>query len=222
MEPDRQIVLIGTGSQFWFELAWNTAQALRDVSGELCQILLVTDQLITVAERRTAALVLGVRFVLVPPGDRWISRWLKTRLNLLCSGSHCLYLDADILPIGSITPIWELLEQGDLYLATSQAAPTVGESRHTSGHEKALTLQKVSPNYPQYNGGVIAWRNTPRTDRIFTAWGREWELFKQQDQLALVRALNSLGAIVGHLPQEFNWNLHYGINPDARLVHTFY
>jgi len=44
-----------------------------------------------------------------------------------------------------------------------------------------------------YNSGVILWRKTEATDRLFETWRREWSRFSNLDQMALSRALKTAG-----------------------------
>ncbi|NJN49062.1 MAG: glycosyltransferase family 77 protein [Alkalinema sp. RL_2_19] len=56
----------------------------------------------------------------------------------------------------------------------------------------------------QFNSGLILWRNTPTTSQLFEQWHQEWQKFRCQDQLALVRAIHQTQPPIVKLPSIYN------------------
>jgi Nucleotide-diphospho-sugar transferase len=133
----------------------------------------------------------------------FLSRAIKTQLARFSPYAETLFLDADILPIKPIGTLWDYLDQGDLAMV-SDRNPTVAECDHIAQLEKDYTLQLVPSHTPHFNSGVMLWRDTPATQDLFQQWHREWQQFQKQDQLALVRALQTASITVLQLPITYN------------------
>lgn len=136
-----------------------------------------------------------------------------------------LYLDADTVVISSdIQFYFQLLESGWEFVICKDVdhADTLHNFRR-SYHFKELeeTLAEVSTLHVlQLNGGVWAFRRTPRVETFFAAWLSEWEHHAQKDQGALLRALYRCPLKVYILGNEWNYFPKYtrqSIKPAALL-----
>jgi hypothetical protein len=122
-----------------------------------------------------------------------------------------LFLDADMLPIGPIDGVWAELRHADI--CASLDAPRV---QHFINHY--LEQDEEPPLWPEldvmreaglvdrpfHNSGLLLFRRTPETARVFAAWHEEWRRFGGRDQCALVRAVARTGARVHTLPACWN------------------
>jgi hypothetical protein len=214
----RGVVYCAVHSRLYFEAAIISAFALRQLEPQL-PIVLVTDQE-EVDAQALAAFGIAVKFVEFPQMWRsapaqstgqspegFESRLVKTSLPDFTEFEETLYLDADVLPILPFSEIWQFLEQGELALKLD-VHPQIGQCDHVDEIEKTYTLQRCSANTPHYNGGVILWNRTPQTTALFQAWKQEWMVFKQHDQLALVRSLQTQQMEVVQLPEIYNFPAH--------------
>lgn len=136
----------------------------------------------------------GIRSTLVTIPPAWCvphaleSRLLKTDLPAWSEWAQTLYLDADVLPLRPIAPIWASLQSHPIALAVDRV-PTIAQCDHIDPSERTYTLQQCPGAFPQYNSGVIVWQRSAAILNLFAAWKQEWLRFKQHDQLALARAL---------------------------------
>ena len=140
------------------------------------------------------------------------SRWGKLNLNNLSKYSMTLYLDADTRVYGKLDAGFEALEAGwDMALCPSKQQ---GEELlwHVGWSEKEHTIGTLNYLPLQLQAGVMYVRKNARTDALFEAWRDEWQLWRDQDQAALLRALKRApvniwllghpfngGAVIGHL-----------------------
>ncbi|NJR68059.1 MAG: hypothetical protein HC771_04810 [Synechococcales cyanobacterium CRU_2_2] len=199
---NRGVVYAVTQSDVYLEAALMSALALRSLEPSL-PITIVADhpQLTTLALERhqITPLFLGE----LPLSSAFASRWLKTNLNRVSPYTETLFLDADILPLQPVTPLWDYLADRDWAMAADRL-PTVEMCDHVAVEEKTYTLMRSPPNTLQFNSGVLLWRDNPATQTLFEQWYAEWQVFQQQDQLALVRALQTTGLPVATLPKTYN------------------
>lgn len=109
---------------------------------------------------------------------------------------RCLFLDTDTLVIGSLEPVFTLLERFDFTAV-----------QHSGGHH--YQIPGLPSSFPEYNSGVIAWRKNSRVDAFFTRWrelyaqmiepsGRTW------DQKSLRLALYESDLRISSLPHRYN------------------
>jgi Glycosyl transferase family 8 len=131
------------------------------------------------------------------------SRSIKTQLLSFSPYLETLFLDADIIPIKSVNHLWKYLSQGDMAMV-SDRNPTLALCDHIAQDEKDYTLNLLPGNTPQFNSGVMLWRNTRSTQALFQQWHHEWQQFHQQDQLALMRAIATTLIKVVPLPVTYN------------------
>lgn len=120
------------------------------------------------------------------------ARWAKLNVDLLAPGTwqQILYLDADTRVLGDVMAPFRILDDGfDLVLA-----PSVNQGlnvlQHVSSDEKHETLDVLANPEPlQLQAGVM-WFDRDRCAGLFRAWRDEWQKHREQDQAALLRALD--------------------------------
>jgi hypothetical protein len=161
----------------------------------------------------------------VAPGDDGFrSRHYKTQINKF-GWETTLFLDADAIPIASLGHIWRELRFADLCLSMD-LHPTVQDLIARSardrdrreleyGHMGRLGLF----DNPFFSSGVMLFRRTDEIERLFSVWHEEWNLFQNEDQLALARAIHRTGVRVQRLAPRWNARLsNYGSVETARLA----
>jgi hypothetical protein len=104
-----------------------------------------------------------------------------------------LYLDADTEVVAPIYRYFEWIEDGwELVICKD---PHLMDTMHSFKRaNNAPELAKVEHAVKtlhtlQYNGGVWAFGRSERIAAFFARWQREWELYAQRDQGALIRAM---------------------------------
>ena len=144
------------------------------------------------------------------------AHWSKVSVDLWSPYVQTLVLDADTRINGSLSLGFKLLDRGWEVVLVPSFPPHKGACLwHLSESERLHTLKKLGTwRHIMFNSGVVFFRRTKRVQDLFNAWRKEWLLYKDRDQGALVRALqycpvkmwilgapfNSLGgAIVNHL-----------------------
>ena len=184
-----------------------TDSAGFDTSDDLCEVIEVCDY-----------------------GERFASRHYKTQMNQY-AWDTTLFLDADAIPVAPINHVWRELRSADLCMCVDRY-PTVQmlaeenvSDRERRSREYRFTLTLGLGPDTHFNSGVLLFRHTPATERLFATWREEWSRFQQEDQLALVRALALTGCEVHALAPRWNarsdW---FGGIPNAqragaRIVH---
>jgi hypothetical protein len=222
----RGVVYCALQAPIYLEAALISAWLLRQVEPDLPIVLLSDFKELAAA---TARLKLTVQLIdpvaLGCPEQGWQSRWVKTQLPHLSPFDETLYLDADILPLQPIAPIWSVLDQAVMAMAIDTKA-TLADCSHVEAPEKAYTLQHCSPDSLQFNGGVVLWRRCAETTALFETWQQEWQRFQKQDQLALVRAIQRQGTSIHPLPKAYNFPIAH-LTPEVykteaiRLLHCW-
>jgi lipopolysaccharide biosynthesis glycosyltransferase len=131
-------------------------------------------------------------------------RWAKVNLDKWSPFDQALYLDADTRIHGDLSAGFDALENGfDIAIVPSkwQGRPL----HHLMEDERAVTLAELGDSRPlMYNSGVIYWRRSERTARLFDVWAEEWRRWEQHDQGALMRALERSPVRVWVLGSAFN------------------
>lgn len=199
---DRGVVYAVTQSDLYLEAALLSAMALRQLEPDL-PITIFSDraQLMSLPLAEYQIMSFGISSL--PVRGPYASRWLKTHLDQLTPYDETLFLDADILPLQPIASLWDYLKEADVAMAADRL-PTVAMCDHVAPEEKSYTLGRSPYNATQYNSGVLLWRQNKATRALFEQWYLEWQRFQQQDQLALVRALQTTGTDVALLPKTYN------------------
>lgn len=131
-------------------------------------------------------------------------RWAKVNLDVLSPFEYTLFLDADTRVYSDLRVGFSLLERGwDMVMIHSQ--PQGGNILgHLTENERLVTLSQCSIDPLQLNTGVIWFRKSERVRLLFREWRNEWERFKDQDQGALLRALEKRTVTIALLGRPFN------------------
>jgi hypothetical protein len=168
--------------------------------------------------------ILDCEVVRVPHvGDGFTTRYYKTQINTY-SYDTTLFLDADTLPIASISKIWrelrfaEMCVSMDLFPNIQNLVTTNTKDRERRESEYQYMSALGLLDHPLYSSGVMLFRRSAGTDQLFTIWHEEWNRFRHEDQLALVRAIARTGFKVRTLAPRWNARLKgFGTIENARL-----
>lgn len=135
------------------------------------------------------------KYVRFPQPERYTSvqksRWAKVNLDRWSPYRHTLYLDADTRVRGDVSTGFDVLDDDfDLVIC-----PSIQQDRdilhHVGEAEREQTLQEIGCNEVlQLQAGVFWFRKSPEMRALFEAWREEWLRYEDQDQAALLRALN--------------------------------
>lgn len=147
--------------------------------------------------------------------------WHRSKMDamLLSRFDITLYLDADLFVIADIRDVFEVLDRFDMAMA--QDTTRNGALCHTF-------WRKPLPNaFPQFNGGVIAYRRTPEVLALLKSWSavvRENDF--KRDQSVLRELVWDSDLRVATLPREYNlmrfkilrlWRTHHAA---PRIIHS--
>jgi hypothetical protein len=196
---DRAVVFVATGDDY-LKMAANAAKSLRQTNNEI-KIVLYTDTEIKNDD-----------FTNVFITDAKNSRELRISALIQSQYSRCLHLDVDTYIYEDVCHIFTCLDRFDL-------AVTQDPIRNT---QRVPCLPEC---FPEYNGGVILYRNTPVVNSLFEDWLQNYrELGYQADQPAFRKALyESDGIQYFTLPREYNCRpKHPGFlsrNENAKIIH---
>lgn len=113
-----------------------------------------------------------------------------------------LYMDADMMAVADLRDVFEVLDAFDIALCH--------DPWRNTGHAARIWRSPLPPAYPQFNGGLIAWRRGPATDAFLAEWqaavaahGKGTDQPALRELLWLDRSLR-----VATLPPEYNlWDL---------------
>lgn len=108
-----------------------------------------------------------------------------------------LYLDTDVRIAEDIREIFLLLDRFDIAVAHAHARnrPATNE----------LWRCQIPESFPQMNGGVILYKNTPAVMKLLTDWGTCYkEAGFKKDQVTLRELLWSSDLRIATLPPEYN------------------
>lgn len=158
---------------------------------------------------------MGLRGVtdLIYPDQDIGARWAKVRLDCLSPYDHTLYLDADTRVHQDVDAGFAILDGGwDMVIAPSvHQGPDWLWHCQEGEREDTLVAWGVQPLALQ--AGVLFLARNERTTQLFSVWQREWEQRKDQDQGALLRALQQAPVRV--------WLLGRPWNGGAVIAHRF-
>jgi len=108
-----------------------------------------------------------------------------------------LYLDSDTLVVGEIRDTFTLLDRFDLALAHAHARNRMAtNARWRTG---------VPRSFPQFNGGVIAYRKCGNVEEFLDAWQHAYHTAGfRKDQVTLRELLWESELAIATLPPEYN------------------
>lgn len=147
---------------------------------------------------------------------------MRPNLYDLSPFDETLCLDTDIQINGSLSPLWELLEDKDFdiwipvdptgtwgtYLEQGWAALQAG---------KQLAEEKLPAEAIVYNPGIMLWRKGRESSLLFKLWRQEYDFYALGcDQPSLARAIHRGEVRIGCMPQQFNWPME-----TATIHHPF-
>lgn len=183
MELDRGVLFVATGAGYR-ALARRAAEFVARVSPGL-PIDLWTD------EATEPGVFSSVRVIADP--------WFRSRIDAMAETrfERTLHLDADVLAVADIADIFEVLDRFDIALAHDQAR---------NGPAANAVWRRPLPNaFPQFNGGVIAYRRTPEVLAFLRLWSATMrETGLKKDQPALRELLWESNLRIATLPPEYN------------------
>jgi len=108
-----------------------------------------------------------------------------------------LYLDSDTRICGDIRDVFEVLERFDMAICHAH-------TRNTAKNQQPWRVN-LPYAFPQFNGGVIAYRKTPAVLEFLEAWKRAYHSQPfEKDQVTLRELLWACDLRVAVLPPEYN------------------
>jgi len=121
--------------------------------------------------------------------DTQLSRWAKLNLDNISPFDVTCYLDADTRPHESLAAGFQVIEDGwDMALAYSKNQDN-DLLKHVTPEERRATLAGLTNPFPlQLQAGAL-FLHRERVKPLFTEWRRQWQVYRDQDQAALLRAL---------------------------------
>jgi hypothetical protein len=156
-------------------------------------------------------------------GGGFGSRFYKTLVNEY-GFDTTLFLDADTLIVAPIGHIWHELRFAEICLSMDfhpnvrdlMVKSTKGRDRRQPEYEHMRRWRLI--DHPFHSSGVMVYHRSAAVDELFQAWHEEWEIFQEEDQLALVRAMSRTDCFVHTLANRWNARLHwYGSVDQAQL-----
>ena len=206
---DRGVVYVVTGEPRFYRQCKQSISSLRS-QGYKGPVLVLAER-----PRRLVPLVAGTGAEVRDVRERRrsafsLSRRLKSDLYRHSPFVHTLYLDVDTKILRPIDGIWGHLRRSPVALCRDVDRTLAEVLRHNvlnggySLEEALYTRRLCGLSTSQLNSGVMLFRRGPQSQRLFDAWGREWERFQGRDQLALMRALALTGVTVSVLEPRYN------------------
>jgi hypothetical protein len=206
-QPTQGVVYCAVDAWPYLESAVISAFALRQVSPQL-PIIIFSNIKRTELQEQLSEFNIALKPIVIPEKERlnnaMVSRVIKTSLHTFTVFDETLYLDADILPIKPIDEIWSFFNHGSIAMVPDPF-PKIADCQYISSEEKDYTLKICAADLVQFNGGLMLWKNTPDAHTLFETWQKEWRRFKQQDQLALSRAIQETKTQIVHLQYAYNY-----------------
>jgi hypothetical protein len=208
---NRGVVYCATSQTVYLEAALISSIALRQLNPEIpitifCDPALEesVQKLISFSALQDSLKIYGINLIkLSMEGDAFLSRSVKTHLNELSPYQETLYIDSDMLPLKSISSVWNYLDQGDMAMVRDRL-PTLAQCDHVAQVEIDYTLKLLPGDTPHFNSGLMVWRDNDATQSLFKRWQEEWLVFQKHDQLALVRAIATEKFVVSQMPVNYN------------------
>lgn len=188
------------------------APACRELGTSIAALRKVCDYPIAIiSDQKTP--YSDVQHIVFPLRDKG-ARWSKLNLDTLSPFDYTLYLDVDTRVMGGIFAGFDILQSGyDLVIAPSNFQYSA-IFRHIQNAERQLTFEELGTSeLLQLQAGVFFFRKSPAMLELFTTWRVEWERFEDQDQAALLRALDKTPVKL--------WILSYMFNGGELVQHLF-
>ncbi len=151
------------------------------------------------------------------------------KINGLLSfrSQHGIFLDTDTFVCGDLTNIFDLLQQFDIAVAHAswRFSPRVKDGTVV---EPSFRNAPIPDSFPDFNTGVIAFRNTPAVNDVFKNW---YAIYNRQcrdplgqpanDQPAFTEAIWNSTLRVYVLPPEFNCRADFPVyvGTNVRIYH---
>ena len=200
----RGFVYVATGSGYVEEAA-RSAHSVRRHHPDV-PICLITDQAVAVGDPFTT--------VQAPRGPVE-HKPIDKLLALEAPYERCLFLDTDTAAFDDLTPVFALLDRFEL-----AAHQDVNRGWN-------YELPDVPVACPEFNTGVLAFRNEPLVHDLFRDWRRHYELLRKtrgliNDQPSFRRAVYHSRLRIAPLPSEFHFlgNVPNYVMWNVRLVHA--
>lgn len=136
------------------------------------------------------------------------ARWAKLQMDKLTPFDKTMYIDADTRIKDSLMGGFDILNDGwDMVItpSTRQRQDVLG---HLSDKDKELTLETLGREPLNLQAGLLFFRKCKAIHSLFDLWRQEWQRFQDQDQGALLRALQQQPVKVWLL--SWLWNSHNG------------
>jgi len=185
---ERGIVYTATGSDF-VEEAGVSARTVREAMPDV-DICLITDEDVTDTVFNTVVRVSDPDYGFVD----------QIRYMQHAPYDRTVFLDTDIYVDEDISELFTLLDQFDIAAAYNH-------------NREAFELESVPASFPEYNTGVIAYRNDSAFGDFLDQWEREyWEMSdspEAQNQPSFRKALYGSRLRLATLPTEYNCMVRY-------------
>ena len=148
--------------------------------------------------------------------------WFRSRIDAMAATrfERTLHLDADVLAVADLRDVFEVLDRFDIALAHDQA--------RNSPAANTVWRRPLPAAFPQFNGGVIAYRRTPEVLGFLGRWAEAMRApGMRKDQPSLRELLWESGLRIATLPPEYNlldlgavrrWDR---FRPAPRLIHHY-
>jgi hypothetical protein len=125
--------------------------------------------------------------------------WFRSRIDAMARTrfERTLHLDADVLAVADLRDVFQVLDRFDIALAHDQRLNSPAAN---------ATWRRPLPNaFPQFNGGVIAYRRTPEVMAFLAAWAEALRTSRlKRDQPVLRELLWESDLRIATLPPEYN------------------
>jgi hypothetical protein len=199
----QQIVYVAVGPRYLAMALRSAAQALA--GGFAGGIVIVTDQANPGANAPGSLDLTRVTFTAVatPADPRFGPLDCKTRFLDFTTADQVLFLDCDTLVTGDVTPLF--VASGIAMAA--EVYPSPAQSGFNLSPDFGITQQAGLATVPFWNTGVVAVGNDAAGKALCAgggAWHTEWAKFSEWDEMAMLRALKTVGATPVTLPPSDN------------------
>ncbi|MCC5635576.1 hypothetical protein LC593_06880 [Nostoc sp. CHAB 5844] len=171
------------------------------------------------------------------------SRLAKISLYTASEFDKTIFLDSDICLLTNLNDVFEALDELDLLL-TEDVQPDITKATNLLRGSQQENVDKVLPtlqsvglplqeNDIQYNSGLIAFRKTEETNKLFTEFQRYFAIITENQDKLLLRDQGAFAAAIATikpnmkiLPPTYNflskWKDAYNINQEIKVLHCTY